>query len=85
MYAAAHSAHFAVRDPAAALRGWDAYLATYPNGRFAQEARYNRAIALVRLGRATDARTALAPFADGTYGGYRQPEARALLEALPPP
>jgi hypothetical protein len=82
LYADAHRAHFVGRDPASALRGWDAYLAAYPNGRFAIEARYNRALSLVRLGRVVDARTALLPFADGSNSGYRQQEARALLDAL---
>ncbi len=82
LYSAAHQAHFVARDPAAALRAWDEYLAAYPDGRFALEARYNRALALVRLGRTGEARAALAPFADGRNGGYRQTEARALLDAL---
>jgi len=82
VYEAAHHAHFRERDPSAALRGWDAYLATYPEGRFAVEARYNRAISLVRLGRRGEAREALAPFATGTYGGYRRAEARGLLDAM---
>ena len=81
-YDAAHAAHFVARDPAAALRGWDAYLASYPNGRFAQEAAYNRGISLVRLGRRAEAEAALAPFARGAYAGYRQREARELLDAL---
>ncbi len=82
LYADAHRAHFVTRDPVAALRGWDAYLRTYPDGRFALEARYNRALTLVRLGQVAEARAALAPFADGSTGGYRQREARALLDAL---
>jgi hypothetical protein len=82
LYAAAHHAHFVARDPAAALRGWDAYLAAYPQGRFTLEARYNRGLSLVRLGRTAEASAALAPFADGTLGGYRQREARELLDAL---
>jgi hypothetical protein len=82
LYADAHRAHFVARDPVAALRGWNAYLRTYPDGRFALEARYNRALTLVRLGQVAEARAALAPFADGATGGYRQREARALLDAL---
>jgi hypothetical protein len=82
VYGDAHRAHFVVRDPADALRGWDAYLAAYPDGRFALEARYNRAISLVRLGRRAEARAALAPFAEGKHQGYRQTEARELLDAL---
>jgi hypothetical protein len=82
LYAAAHAAHFVAHDPAAALRDWDRYLAAYPHGHFALEAHYNRAISLVRLGRHAAARGELAPFAQGSYGGYRQAEARALLDAL---
>jgi hypothetical protein len=84
LYGAAHRAHFVARDPAQALRAWDAYLQAYPSGRFALEARYNRALALVRLGRVADARAALTPFANGEVGGYRQREARELLEAMGP-
>lgn len=81
-YREAHALHFVDHDPAGALGAWDAYLAAYPRGRFALEARYNRALCLVRLGRSADAEEALAPFASGTHGGYRQHEAAALLEAL---
>jgi hypothetical protein len=85
LYATAHRIHFVDHDPASALKAWDSYLATYPNGRFALEARYNRALTLVRLDRRDEARAALAPFADGTYGGYRQREAGELLDALQGP
>ena len=46
------------------------------------EARYNRALCLVRLGRAAEARAALQPFADGTLVHYRAAEARALVQSL---
>jgi hypothetical protein len=82
LYETAHQAHFATRVPATALPAWDAYLAEFPNGRFALEARYNRAICLVRLGRHDEARAALQPFANGEAGGYRQQDAIALLHAL---
>jgi TolA-binding protein len=82
LYETAHQAHFAARAPAAALPAWDAYLAEFPDGRFALEARYNRAICLVRLGRHDAARAALQPFANGEAGGYRQQDAIALLDAL---
>lgn len=82
LYAAAHHAHFVAREPARALAAWDAYLAKHPNGKLAPEARYNRAIALVRLGRVAEARAALTPFAEGRFGGYRQDEARALLDSF---
>jgi hypothetical protein len=85
LYRTAHKAHFVDLEPARALDAWDAYLAAFPSGAFALEARYNRALCLVRLGRAGEARQALAPFARGDYGDYRRAEARALLEAFPQP
>jgi len=82
LYRAAHSAHFVAHDPARALAAWDTYLAAAPNGQFAPEAKYNRALSLVRLGRTAEARAALEPFALGNYGGYRKSDASALLERL---
>ena len=84
LYRAAHTAHFVDHNPARALAAWDAYLAAAPNGAFAPEAHYNRALSLVRLGRNSEAVSALEPFASGAYGGYRQAEAAALLERLGP-
>jgi len=83
LYRDAHDAHFLRHDPAAALAAWDRYLAAAgPNARMSVEARYNRAIALVRLGRTDEARAALEPFARGEYGGYRREDAARLLESL---
>jgi hypothetical protein len=82
LYAAAHRLHFVERNPGAALGAWDAYLRAAPRGRFSVEAHYNRALCLVRLGRSTEARRALEPFARGAAGGYRQTEASSLLEAM---
>ncbi len=81
LYRLAHEAHFASHDYARALTGWNAYLQAAPGGRLATEARYNRAICLLRLGRDAEARQALLPFASGKLG-YRQNEARELLEEL---
>lgn len=81
LYRLAHEAHFSSHDYARALAGWNAYLQAAPNGRLATEARYNRAICLLRLGRDAEARQALEPFASGKMG-YRQNEARELLEEL---
>jgi TolA-binding protein len=81
LYRLAHEAHFAHHDYARALQGWDAYLRAAPGGRLATEARYNRAICLLRLGRNAEARKALEPFASG-FMGYRQNEARELLNEL---
>lgn len=82
LYTAAHRAHFVDRQPARALDAWDAYLAAYPQGRYALESRYNRGLDLVRLGREDEARAALEPFARGDFKGYRRAEARAVLDAL---
>jgi len=84
LYGAAHHAQFSGNDPALALELWDRYLAAAPNGSLSPEARYNRAIALARLGRKAEAAAALEPFARGDYGAYRQNEANALLNALRP-
>jgi hypothetical protein len=82
LYRAAHRAHFQEHDSARALTAWNEYLRAAPNGSFAMEARYNRALCLVRLSRAAEARSALEPFAKGQYGGYRQADAQKLIDAL---
>jgi TolA-binding protein len=83
LYRSAHRLHFVDHDYAGAVAAWDEYLRAVPRGPLVVEARYNRAIALVRLGRDTEARDALEPFAHGRVeGGYRQAEANALLDAL---
>jgi len=83
-YRAAHEAHFVRADYAEALALWDRYLAVAePGHRWKIEARYNRGIALYRLGQSAPAREALEPFARGEYGAYRRDDARRLLDALP--
>jgi hypothetical protein len=84
LYRAAHELHFHGSDVAAALAAWDAYLAASPHGAFALEARYNRALCLVKLGRLDEARTALAPFAAGDVApaNYRRDEAARLIERI---
>ena len=84
LYRVAHQLHFHGKDPGAALAAWNAYLASQPSGRFAVEARYNRAMSLVRLRRYRDALTALQPFARGDImpAGYRQSEAQRLAARL---
>lgn len=87
LFRTAHDLHFKQRDTVSALAAWDAYLATAPSGKLAVEARYNRALALVRLGMKAEAIAALAPFARGEVlpAGYRQRPARELLRALGAP
>ena len=82
LYRSAHQAHFAEGNPGVALQRWNAYLAAAPTGRFAPEASYNRALCLVRLGQHGAAMAALAPFVSGSYGAYRQAEAKRIVEAL---
>lgn len=82
LFAEAHRVHFGDRDAARALVLWDRYLVAAPQGRFAPEARYNRALTLIRLGRRIEAQQELAAFATGMYGDYRREEAKALLDAL---
>jgi hypothetical protein len=83
VFAQAHRLHFGGSDPAAAIAAWDDYLRRFPAGQFVPEARYNRAIDLLKLGRTAEARAALEPFADGAYGSYRRDEARAMLRSAP--
>src|SRR5207244_176654 len=77
-YRSAHRAHFDGGSPAASLAAWDRYLAEFPAGSFADDARFNRALCLIRLGRIAEARRALTPFADAPSGSYRQAEASAI-------
>ncbi|HVZ75145.1 MAG TPA: hypothetical protein VHJ20_22335 [Polyangia bacterium] len=79
-YARAHELHFHDDDPARALSAWNRYLTSYPHGAFVPDARYNRALCLLRLGRTTAAAEALRPFAAGAFHGYRRLEAESLLD-----
>jgi TolA-binding protein len=81
-YGRAHRAHFDESAPERALAAWDNYLRLYPRGAFEPEARFNRAICLVRLRRFAQAERALLSFADGRFGGYRRAEAEQLLAWL---
>jgi hypothetical protein len=83
-YRKAHELHFHGGDAAKALAAWDEYLKAAPSGRFASEARYNRAIDLIELGRMAEARRALQPFARGEVepAGYHQDDAAKLLARI---
>jgi hypothetical protein len=82
LYRTAHRLHFQDRDPGRALAAWEAYLAAFPNGKLAVEATWNRALCLVKLGRAAEAERLLERFAAGTFGGYRRTQAADLLASL---
>lgn len=81
-YREAHDAQFAQGDCAAAVAGYERYLREAPKGALVPEARFHRAVCLVRLGRHEQAERALRPFAEGRYGAYRQEDAQKLLNAL---
>jgi hypothetical protein len=81
-FRAAHDLHFKGDRPRDAIRAYAEYLREYPNGRFVPEARYNSALDQIKVGNDAAARDALEPFASGRFGGYRQKEARELLDAL---
>jgi len=81
-YGRAHRAHFDESAPERALAAWDDYLRLYPQGTFEPEARFNRAICLVRLRRFAQAERALRSFADGRFSNYRRAEAEQLLTWL---
>jgi hypothetical protein len=85
LYSRAHEAHFRGKDARNALAAWDEYLRQAPRGAFAPEARFNRAICLLRLGRTGPAAAALRRFAEGKLGRYRRAEACALLRRLAEP
>jgi hypothetical protein len=83
LYNKAHALHFRERRYDEALFAWEEYLGLTPTPTFALEARYNRALCLLRLGHFEEARAALAPFAEGRYAnGYRRDEATRFIQAL---
>jgi hypothetical protein len=57
-------------------------LRLYPRGIFEPEARFNRAICLMRLRRYAEAERALRTFSEGSLGNYRRAEAEQLLAWL---
>lgn len=85
LFAQGQRLHASSPGSADELAAWTSYLAEYPDGRFAPEARYRRAVALTQLGEWDSARSALAPFVDGTYGDYRRDEAAEWLRSIPKP
>lgn len=81
----AHDAHYRGGTPGGAAQAYQEYLRRFPKGRFVPEARYNFGLLELKLGHVQSAKEALLPFAQGAFGGYRQAQARALLDALDNP
>ena len=83
LYNKAHALHFRDRRYNEALFAWEEYLGLVPAPTFALEARYNRALCLLRLGHYEEARAALLPFSEGRYANaYRREEATRFIQAL---
>jgi TolA-binding protein len=81
VYERAHRSHFHQDHAAEALRLWEAYLEQFPSGRFLPEARFNRAVCLVRLDKLAQARETLAQIlAQGTTSDATEQAARLLAK-----
>jgi TolA-binding protein len=82
LYGRAHDLHFRGGALDKALAAWSAYLVNFPNGQLAPEARFNRAICLVRLKRLEDAKVALADIAANAPASHQRDHASRLLDSL---
>jgi TolA-binding protein len=82
LYEKAHRLHFHEGQSAGALRLWDAYIEQFPTGRFLPEARFNRAVCLVRLGALERARAALEQIIAERAANYSTEQAHGLLARL---
>lgn len=81
-YRTALRLHFGGGDPARALAAWDEYLQRFPRGSLVDEARFNRAVCLVKLGRRGEAESVLEQLAGGAAEAHQRAQAGALLGAL---
>lgn len=78
LYRKAHELHFHEASAARALAAWEEYLKAFPHGTFAPEARFNRAICLLRLGWHERARLELEKIAENPSGPFAR-EAQSIL------
>jgi hypothetical protein len=81
-YREAERLQFTESNCAAALVAWDRFLPLAGSSPLAFDARYDRALCLLHLGKTAEARAALTPFASAAPGSYRQAEAQSLLDSL---
>ncbi len=81
-YREAERLQFDEKDYARALEAWDRYVPLAGKSPLLVDAKWQRALCLVRLERSDEAREALAPFARGELGAYRQGEAQTILGTL---
>ena len=84
-YERAHRMHFHESSPRATLRGWNEYIARFPQGRFLPEAQFNRAICLVRLGDIERAREVLLRLTAAGGSDHPKEQAEKLLARLGQP
>jgi len=82
LYGRAHDLHFRGGALDKALAAWSAHLAKFPNGQLAPEARFNRAICLVRLKRWEDAKVALADIVANAPASHQREQASRLLDTF---
>ena len=82
LYRIAHRLHYGAGDPRRALSAWDAYLEAFPAGSLAYEARFNRALCLIKIGRVEQAERALEQLVRGRSGSRQHAQAKALLAAI---
>jgi len=80
LYREAREVFLSGGDNGRALALWDRYLTEFPSGAFVPEARFNRAVCLLRLGQRSQAKMELEVFAKGS--GYRKAEAEELLTGM---
>lgn len=80
LYREAREAFMNGGENARVLKLWDRYLAEFPAGTFVPEARFSRAVCLLRLGHKSQAKSELEVFSNGS--GYRKREAQELLSTL---
>jgi hypothetical protein len=82
IYGRAHHLHFHGGSPGAALRAWTGYLEKFPEGHFLPEARFNRAVCLVRVGDMARAREELSRIVKDSRVDYQRAQAARLMAKL---